>query len=151
MTTSGATAAGRDRSAEAELNLYAYHEQTSVPRFPLAVVSPPSDKTINSVWGSWSVARRACSSTTRTAASRGIHDGDGVRVFNDLAGVDCQAAVDARVRPGVVRPGGVSLPKGYWRRSFANGLTSTALVPDTLSEVGQGACFNDARVDVALR
>ena len=30
-----------------------------------------------------------------------------------------------------------------------NGVTGTALVPDTLTDVGAGACFNDARVQVA--
>ena len=29
-----------------------------------------------------------------------------------------------------------------------NGLTATALVPDTLTDIGGGACFNDARVEV---
>ena len=29
-------------------------------------------------------------------------------------------------------------------------LTGTALVPDTLTDLGGGACFNDARVQVAL-
>jgi hypothetical protein len=36
-----------------------------------------------------------------------------------------------------------------WRRSTRNGATATALVPDTLSDLAGGACFNDARVQVA--
>ena len=48
-----------------------------------------------------------------------------------------------------MRPGTVSLPKGLWRRSTRNGFTGTALVPDTLTDLGGGACFNDARVQVA--
>ena len=48
-----------------------------------------------------------------------------------------------------IRPGTVSLPKGLWRRSTRNGFTGTALVPDTLTDLGGGACFNDARVQVA--
>jgi hypothetical protein len=43
----------------------------------------------------------------------------------------------------------VSLPKGLWRRHTLNGSTSNALVPDTLTDLGGGACFNDARVQVA--
>jgi hypothetical protein len=42
----------------------------------------------------------------------------------------------------------VSLPKGLWRRSTRNNMTGTALVPDTLTDIGGGACFNDARVQV---
>jgi anaerobic selenocysteine-containing dehydrogenase len=48
-----------------------------------------------------------------------------------------------------IRPGTVSLPKGLWRRSTRNNMTGTALVPDTLTDIGGGACFNDARVQVA--
>ena len=40
----------------------------------------------------------------------------------------------------------MSLPKGLWRKSTYNGSTSNALVPDTLTDLGGGACFNDARV-----
>ena len=48
-----------------------------------------------------------------------------------------------------VRLGGaVSLPKGLWRKHTANGYTGTSLVPDTLTDFGGGACFNDARVQV---
>jgi len=42
----------------------------------------------------------------------------------------------------------VVLPKGLWRSSTANRSTATALAPDTLSDIGAGACFNDARVQV---
>jgi hypothetical protein len=42
----------------------------------------------------------------------------------------------------------VSLPKGLWRKSTMNRSTATALAPDTLSDLGGGACFNDARVEV---
>jgi len=41
------------------------------------------------------------------------------------------------------------LPKGIWRRSMRNTSPGTALVPDTLTDLGGGACFNDARVQVA--
>jgi anaerobic selenocysteine-containing dehydrogenase len=52
-----------------------------------------------------------------------------------------------RVTPAV-RRGTVAMPKGVWRRSVANGFTSNALVPDTLTDLGGGACFNDARVQI---
>jgi hypothetical protein len=42
------------------------------------------------------------------------------------------------------------MPKGVCRRNSYNSSTSNALVPDTLTDVGGGACFNDARVQVAL-
>lgn len=76
---------------------------------------------------------------------RGIDDGEIIRVFNAEGDVQCRATVSRSVRPGTV-----ALPKGLWRRHTLNGLTSTSLVPDTLTDLGGGACFNDARVQVAL-
>jgi anaerobic selenocysteine-containing dehydrogenase len=78
------------------------------------------------------------------AGARGLAEGDMVRVFNDLGEVHCPLSVSPLVRPGLV-----SLPKGLWRRSMRNGATATALAPDTLTDLGGGACFNDARVQVA--
>ena len=48
-----------------------------------------------------------------------------------------------------IRAGTVSLPKGLWRHSTLNESTATALAPATLTDLGGGACFNDARVEVA--
>jgi anaerobic selenocysteine-containing dehydrogenase len=58
--------------------------------------------------------------------------------------VQCPIALNPDIRPGTV-----SLPKGLWRKSTYNGSTSNALVPDSLTDLGGGACFNDARVEVA--
>jgi anaerobic selenocysteine-containing dehydrogenase len=77
------------------------------------------------------------------AHARGIAEGDAIRVFNDLGDVVCLASVSPTVRPGTV-----SLPKGLWSRHTANGSTANALAPDTLTDIGAGACFNDARVQV---
>ena len=78
------------------------------------------------------------------ARARGLATDDPVRVFNDLGEVQCPVALN----PDIVR-GTVSLPKGLWRKSTYNGSTSNALVPDSLTDLGGGACFNDARVEVA--
>jgi anaerobic selenocysteine-containing dehydrogenase len=78
------------------------------------------------------------------AGARGLEDNDLVRIFNDLGEVHCPLTVEPSIRPGTV-----SLPKGIWRRSTRNNATGTALVPDTLTDIGAGACFNDARVQVA--
>ena len=78
------------------------------------------------------------------AAVRGLAENDGVRIFNDLGEVHCTLTVAPSIRRGTI-----SLPKGIWRRNMRNNATGTALVPDTLSDLGGGACFNDARVQVA--
>jgi anaerobic selenocysteine-containing dehydrogenase len=77
------------------------------------------------------------------AHARSIAEGDAIRVFNDLGDVICLASVSPTVRPGTV-----SLSKGLWSRHTANGSTANALAPDTLTDIGAGACFNDARVQV---
>jgi anaerobic selenocysteine-containing dehydrogenase len=77
------------------------------------------------------------------AAERAIEEGDEIRIFNDLGEVRCKATLGVWIRRGVV-----SLPKGIWRRHTLNGFTATSLVPDSLTDLGGGACFNDARVQV---
>ena len=42
------------------------------------------------------------------------------------------------------------LPKGLWARHTLNDQTANALVPDALADLGGGACFNDARVQIEL-
>ena len=64
-------------------------------------------------------------------------------VFNALGEVRCNVQLGVWIRPGTV-----SLPKGLWRKHTANGLTGNALAPDTLTDLGGGACFNDARVEI---
>ena len=77
------------------------------------------------------------------AARHGIVEGDAVRVFNSLGEVRTSARLTDEVREGVVM-----LPKGLWTKHTSNGQTANALSPDTLTDLGGGACFNDARVDM---
>ena len=70
--------------------------------------------------------------------------GDIVRVWNDQAALEVPCRIDAGLRDGVV-----VLPKGLWRRHVPGGLTANAFAPDTIDDLAGGACFNDARVEVA--
>jgi anaerobic selenocysteine-containing dehydrogenase len=124
-------------------NLYVYREAVPDPRFPLMLISPANDRMINSVLGELEKGEAELDVNPLDARARGIVAGGGVRVFNALGEVRCRARLSERIRPGVV-----SLPKGAWRRSFRSGTSATALVSDDLSEIGGGACFNDARVEV---
>ena len=47
-----------------------------------------------------------------------------------------------------MRAGVVFLPKGLWSHHTESGTTANAVSPDTLTDLGGGACFNDARVEV---
>jgi anaerobic selenocysteine-containing dehydrogenase len=131
-----------DRTAP--MGLYRFQPDPATARYPLTLISPSSEQTISSTLGELPRPDVKLHMHTDDAAARGLSHGDLVRVFNELGEVHCTLMVG----PGI-RPGTVSLPKGLWRRSTRNGLTSTALVPDALTDIGGGACFNDARVQVA--
>jgi anaerobic selenocysteine-containing dehydrogenase len=128
---------------EAPLGLYRYQEDPGTPSYPLALISPASDRTVSSTLGELPRPAVKLVMHPDDAAVRSLADGDDVRVFNELGEVRCGLQIGTWVRPGVV-----SLPKGLWRKSTANSSTATTLAPDTLTDFAGGACFNDARVDV---
>jgi len=128
---------------EAPAGLYEYQPDPRTQAFPLALISPASERTISSTLAELPRPDVRLLMHPDDAASRTLKDGDAVRIFNDLGEVRCNLQVGSWIRPGTV-----SLSKGLWRRHTANGYTSTALVPDKLTDLGGGACFNDARVQV---
>jgi anaerobic selenocysteine-containing dehydrogenase len=130
---------------EAPKGLYVYQEDPASDQYPLALVSPASDKTISSTLGELRSAPARLYMHDADAAARALAEGDTVRVFNPRGEVHCLVTIGDRIAQGTV-----SLPKGLWRRSTLNESTANALSPDTLTDLGAGACFNDARVEVAL-
>jgi len=137
--------AGLDR--EAPGGFYAYRPGAGEDAFPLVLISPATDRMVSSTLGQLQDADAfPLRLHPGDAASRGIGDGDPVRVWNRRGSVECSAVADDRLRPGVAE-----LAKGLWFRHTANGSTANALAPDSLTDVAGGACFNDARVEVARR
>ncbi len=128
----------------APAGLYRFQADPATERFPLTLISPASERTISSTLGELPRPEVKLTMSPEDAAARGLSNGDGVRIFNELGEVHSTLEVLPTIRPGTV-----SLPKGMWRRSSRNGVTGTALVPDALTDLGGGACFNDARVQVA--
>ena len=115
---------------------------------PLALVTPANAKTINSIFGERGDLHPVVSLHPDDAAARGIGGGEQVRVHNGWGSIVLPAKVDPDLRPGLVH-----VPKGAWSRSYSGengGLTVNALMPDSLSDLAGGACFNDARVEVEL-
>ena len=129
--------------AEAPAGLYGYQADPATPAFPLALISPASERTITSTLSELPRPEVRLLMHPDDAAARGLADGEAVRVYNDLGEVTCNLQVGAWIRTGTVL-----LPKGLWRKHTANGFTANALAPDTLTDLGGGACFNDARVQV---
>jgi anaerobic selenocysteine-containing dehydrogenase len=112
--------------------------------YPLALISPASERTISSTLSELPRPEVRLLMHPDDAGARGLSDGDAVRIFNAAGEVRCHLQVG-----GWIKPGTVALPKGLWRKHTANGYTANVLAPDSLSDLGAGACFNDARVNVS--
>jgi anaerobic selenocysteine-containing dehydrogenase len=132
-------------AGDAPAGLYGYQADPATDAFPLALISPATEKTVSSTLGELRERAALLHIHPADAASRGIAQSDAVRVFNALGELHCPANITADIRRGTV-----AFSKGVWRRNTYNGSTSNALVPDSLTDLGAGACFNDARVQVAL-
>jgi anaerobic selenocysteine-containing dehydrogenase len=129
--------------AEAPAGLYGWQSDPASASHPLALVSPASEKTISSSLGELRLQPASLYMHVDDARDRGIEEGDTVRIANEHGEVQCTVTLGEAIARGVV-----SLPKGLWRRSTFNESTANALVPDALTDLGGGACFNDARVEV---
>jgi anaerobic selenocysteine-containing dehydrogenase len=116
--------------------------------YPLTLITPASDKRITSTFGGLPVndATPVLEMNPDDAARRGLTDGMWVRVWNDLGEVFLPLRVTAAVRSGVV-----CSEKGAWLRTSSNGQTVSALAPAHKADLADGACFNDARVEVHAR
>jgi anaerobic selenocysteine-containing dehydrogenase len=129
--------------AEAPAGLYRYRPDPATAEFPLALISPASERTISSTLAELPRPDVHLLMNPDDAAARGLVEGDAIRIFNLLGEIRSTVTLGLWIRPGTV-----SLPKGLWRRHTANGYTTNALVSDELTDLGGGACFNDARVQV---
>jgi anaerobic selenocysteine-containing dehydrogenase len=130
-----------DRAAPA--GLYGYLPDPATADQPLALISPAASHLVSSTFGQLDRTPARVELHPFDAAARGLVDGDPVRIWNALGEVRCQARVNPDLRPGVA-----SLAKGLWSHHTQNGATVNALCPDSLTDLGGGACFNDARVQI---
>jgi anaerobic selenocysteine-containing dehydrogenase len=115
-------------------------------RYPLTLITPASDQRITSTFGGTSLGDDTPTLDMHPddARARGLTPGQRVRVWNDLGEVRLPLRLTDAVPPGVV-----SSLKGAWMRTTDNGQTVSALAPATHADICEGACYNDARVEVA--
>jgi anaerobic selenocysteine-containing dehydrogenase len=128
---------------EAPHGLYGFQDDPGNVRHPLALISPSTGRRLNSTLGQLEKGQAALEIHPQDAEARGIAAGDAVRIWNDLGEVRVAARLNPDLRQGVVY-----LPKGLWSHNTLSGNTANALAPDTYTDLGQGACFNDARVEI---
>ncbi|HEX3525858.1 MAG TPA: molybdopterin-dependent oxidoreductase [Thermoanaerobaculia bacterium] len=129
---------------EAPHGLYTYQDDPATERYPLALISPAVARLVSSTFGQLYRDTVPLEMHPDDAERRGLAHGDTVRIWNDLGEVCTTLRLSPDLRPGVVL-----LPKGLWSHNTLSGNTANSLAPDTYTDLGQGACFNDARVEVA--
>jgi anaerobic selenocysteine-containing dehydrogenase len=125
---------------------------TSAPeiakRYPLAFISPPAHHFLNSTFSAQPVFLRREGEASVTihpddAAPRGIADGGMARVFNDRGSFLARARVSDAARRGVVV--GLSI---WWPKLCPGGRNANAVTSQALTDMGGGATFFDALVEV---
>ena len=132
-----------DKKYGARLPSYRALEST----YPLTLISPASDQRITSTFGGTTsnAGIPPLEMHPDDARARELRDGQSVRVWNELGEVRLPLRITDDVPRGVV-----SSLKGAWFTTTNNLQTVSALAPATHADICEGACYNDARVDVAL-
>ena len=115
-------------------------------RFPLEMISPKNDDSMNSTFGYRDAVDRQTAEVHLSAAdagSRGIQPGDQVRLFNDRGSCVMIAQVDGTVAPGVV-----CAPAVRWGKRAPNRRNVNALTSQRLTDAGRGPTFYSCLVEV---
>ncbi len=117
-------------------------------RYPLALISPAAHAFLNSSFANLPKQLRQekrpfIEINPHDAAARGINDGDRVRAFNERGACELAAVVTTRARAGVV----VS-PSVWWNKLSPDGVNINQLTSQGLTDMGGGATFYDALVEV---
>ncbi len=115
-------------------------------RFPLELISPKNDNSMNSTLGYREDVDRETSQlkmNAHDALSRGIVTGDQVRIFNSRGSCLLVAKVDASVAPGVV-----CAPSTRWPKQSPMFRNVNALTSERLTDKGAGPTFYSCLVQV---
>jgi anaerobic selenocysteine-containing dehydrogenase len=115
-------------------------------RFPLELISPKHDDSMNSTFG-YRPENDAATATLHIdkadAAARGVATGDQVRVFNDRGSCLLRAEVDSVMRRGVV-----CAPSVRWASMAPDHRSINALTSERLTDKGGGPTFYSCLVQV---
>ena len=141
--TGKCTCSPTDLDREAPAGLYAYQPDPATDRFPLALISPASDRTISSTLGE--LPRPEVRVADPSRGRLGETDRRRRRRSHlERAGRSPVPGAGGRVDPA----GNGGPAEGAVAAAHRQRLHRTALAPATLTDIGGGACFNDARVQV---
>ena len=115
-------------------------------RYPLEMISPKNDDSMNSTFGNRAPEDRETSRLAvhpEDAAPRGIGEGDVVRVFNGRGSLRLIARVTSDVTAGVV-----SCPSTRWAKLAADRRNVNALTSERLTDLGGGPSFYSTLVQL---
>ena len=117
-------------------------------RYPLAFLSPPARHFLNSTFANLARFREFegephLDMHPQDASSRGIAEGDLVRVFNARGSYTLRARVNGKPRPGVV-----VAPSVWWKKHSPDGRNANDVTSQRTTDLGGGATFYDCRVQV---
>jgi anaerobic selenocysteine-containing dehydrogenase len=121
-------------------------DQALAIRFPLEMISPKNDDSMNSTFGNRADTDRQTASITlhpSDAEKRSISTGDAVRVFNDRGQCILRADVSCAIARGVV-----SVPSTRWPKMAADGHSVNMLTSQRLTDKGGGPTFYSCLVQV---
>jgi anaerobic selenocysteine-containing dehydrogenase len=113
--------------------------------YPLQILTPNTKNRIHSQFGNLPSIRALdpkplVQLSPPDAETRGIDDGDRVRVFNARGSVEIEAAIDFSLRPGCI-----VVHNGWWL-SEGGGINRLSAARET--DMGHGAAFHDNAVEV---
>ena len=122
----------------------------SAKKYPLELLGRKSDNYMNSTFANLPGHRKMESRTNQRiemhptdAQSRGVVDGELVRVFNDRGSLELTAMLNASL------PAGVVAARLDWAKLHADGTNINALTSERLTDIGGGATFYSTLVEVA--
>ena len=121
----------------------------SAKKFPLELLARKADNFLNSTFTNLPVlqameAQGLLEMHTEDAGTRGIRDGDLVRVFNGRGDIQLKARVNGSVSRGVVAA------KLNWAKLTPGGRNINVLTSEKLSDMGNSATFYSVLVEVEL-
>ncbi|MCC6438731.1 MAG: molybdopterin-dependent oxidoreductase [Acidimicrobiales bacterium] len=134
---------GRARLVDAVHGVPSYVPLAGREASALTLISPASSKLVNSVFGEFQSPSAAIMLHPDDAATRTLVDGQSVRVFNAQGSITTTVVISSETRPGVA-----VMNKGVWLERYPEGRGVNTLTPATGDPTINGACFNDAIVQV---
>ena len=117
-------------------------------KYPLAMISPPARNFLNSTFVNV-ISLRGTEGEPRLdihpddCASRGIVDGDMVRIFNDRGTFVAKARVTPKARAGLVV--GLSV---WWKKLASDGKNANEVTSQAVTDMGRAPTFYDTLVQV---